>query len=111
MEVCFGFSGWDFPNRLKQTTAVEPVDPIEGCMFDGFKAVPRAATVDDLGLEQTIDRLWCTTQRVPAPGQVRSRRSLENIWRNLSHLLHLLIGLSYCISAPIEHGAWGAAMQ
>ena len=36
---------------------VEPVHPFEGCVFHGFKAVPRAAAVDDLGFEEAIDRL------------------------------------------------------
>ena len=30
---------------------------LEGCVFDAFEAAPRVATVDDFGLERTIDRL------------------------------------------------------
>jgi hypothetical protein len=35
---------------------VEPVDPFEGGVFNGVEAAPWPAAVDDLGLEQTIDR-------------------------------------------------------
>jgi hypothetical protein len=32
-----GFCGRDVPDRLKQTSVVEPVDPFEGCVFDGLE--------------------------------------------------------------------------
>ncbi len=53
--LCFGRR--DVPDRLEQTAVVEPVDPFEGGIFDGFEVAPRSATVDDLGLEEAADRL------------------------------------------------------
>ena len=36
---------------------VEPVDPLERGVFDGFKAAPRSSLVDDLRLVEAVDRL------------------------------------------------------
>ena len=36
---------------------VEPVDPLEGGIFDGLEGSPRATAPDDLGLEQADDGL------------------------------------------------------
>lgn len=36
---------------------VEPVDPLERGIFDGFEAAPRSTPVDHLGLVKTVDRL------------------------------------------------------
>ena len=52
-----GFGGRDVPGGLDESAVVEPVDPFKGCIFYGFETVPRAATVDEFGFEQTIDRL------------------------------------------------------
>jgi hypothetical protein len=57
MEVGLGFCGRDVPDRLKETAVVEPVHPFEGGVFDGFVAAPRAASVDDFGFEEAVDRL------------------------------------------------------
>lgn len=36
---------------------IEPVDPFERGIFDGFERSPGTAPVDDLGLVKTVDRL------------------------------------------------------
>ena len=57
MKVCLGFGVRDVPVGLKQTPVIEPDDPFGGCVFDSFKAAPRAGTVGDPGFEQAVDRL------------------------------------------------------
>lgn len=52
-----GFGGWDVPVWLQDRPVVEPVDPFEGCVFHGLEAAPWTTTVDNLGLEQAVDRL------------------------------------------------------
>src|SRR5690606_12883344 len=56
VEVCLCFRRSDVPDRPEQAAVVEPVDPFEGGMFDGFEIAPRSATVDDLSLEEVVDR-------------------------------------------------------
>ncbi|VVT17745.1 conserved hypothetical protein [Roseovarius sp. EC-HK134] len=34
---------------------------------------------------------------------------MDSIWRKLSYSLHLLIGLGFVFSQPIEHGGWSTA--
>jgi hypothetical protein len=41
----------------EQAAVVEPVDPFERGVFDRLEAAPGAAAVDDLGLEEAVDRL------------------------------------------------------
>ena len=43
--------------RANPRWVVEPVDPFEGCVFDGFEAAPWTATMDDFSLEEAVDRL------------------------------------------------------
>ena len=57
VEVGLGFGGRHVPDGLQQAAVVEPVGPFQGCVFDGLEATPRTTAVDDLGLEQTVDRL------------------------------------------------------
>ncbi len=57
VEIGLGFCGRDVADWLEQAAVVEPVDPFERCVFDGLEASPWAATVDDFGLEQAVDRL------------------------------------------------------
>ena len=57
VEVGFDFCGRDVPDGLEQTAVVEPVHPFEGRVFDGLETAPWTAAVDDLGLEQAVDRL------------------------------------------------------
>ena len=49
------------PFALRQgenlTAVVEPVHPFECCVFHCLEVAPRAAAVNDLGFEQTVDRL------------------------------------------------------
>jgi hypothetical protein len=44
-------------DRLEQPAMIEPVDPFERRVFDRIEVPPGAAVTDDLGLEQTDDRL------------------------------------------------------
>jgi hypothetical protein len=55
--VSLGFCGRDVPDWLEQAAVVEPVDPFQRGVFDGLEAAPWATTVDDLGLEEAVDRL------------------------------------------------------
>ena len=55
--VGFGFGRRDVPDRLEQSAVVEPVDPFQRGALDGLEAAPRAAAMDDLGLEEPNDRL------------------------------------------------------
>lgn len=54
--VGFGFCERDVPYRIEEPPVVEPVEPFKRGIFDSLEAAPWAATVDDLSLEQTIDR-------------------------------------------------------
>jgi hypothetical protein len=55
--ICFGFCGRDVPDGFEKAWIVEPVDPFEGCVFDGSEIAPRAATMDAFALEEADDRL------------------------------------------------------
>jgi hypothetical protein len=57
VEVCLGLCWRDVPDGFQQAAVVEPVDPFEGGVFHGLEAAPWAAAVDDLGLEEAVDRL------------------------------------------------------
>lgn len=57
VEVGLGFGGRDVPDGLLEAAVVEPADPFEGCVFDGLEVSPRTTTVDDLGVEEPVDRL------------------------------------------------------
>ena len=57
IEAGFRFCGRDVADGLEQAAVVEPVDPFEGGVFHGIEAAPGATAVDDLGLEQPVDRL------------------------------------------------------
>jgi hypothetical protein len=57
VEVGFGFGWRDVSDGLQQAAVVEPVDPFQRRVFDGLEAAPWAAAVDDLGLEEPVDRL------------------------------------------------------
>jgi hypothetical protein len=51
-----GLGGRDIPDRLEQSPVVEPVDPFQRGVFDGFEGSPGASSVDDLGLVKAVDR-------------------------------------------------------
>ena len=53
----FGFGRRDVADGLQQPAMVEPVDPFDRGVFDGFKAAPRSTPVDHLGLVGAVDRL------------------------------------------------------
>ena len=47
----------DVSDGRKETPVVEPVNPLERGVFDGFKGSPWTSAMDDFGLVKTIDRL------------------------------------------------------
>ena len=56
-EVAFlGFGRRDEADGLQKPAIVEPVHPLEGCALDGLEVAPRSASMDDLGLVETVDR-------------------------------------------------------
>ena len=55
--LLFGFGGRDVADGFQQPSVVEPVDPFEGRIFDGFERPPWSPPVDHLGLVKAIDRL------------------------------------------------------
>jgi hypothetical protein len=46
----------DVANGFEQLLVIEPVDPFEHRVFDGFPMPPGAATVNELGLVEPDDR-------------------------------------------------------
>jgi len=57
IEVRLGFGRWDVADGFKQAPVIEPVDPFEGGELDGFDGPPRPASVDHLGLVESVDAL------------------------------------------------------
>lgn len=55
--LILGFDRRDVADGLQQPAMVEPVDPFEGRVLDGFEAAPRSALVDHLGFVEAVDRL------------------------------------------------------
>ena len=53
----FGLGGRDVADGFQKPSVVEPVDPLQGGELHGLEGPPRAATVDDLSLEQADHRL------------------------------------------------------
>jgi hypothetical protein len=53
----FGFSWRHVADGLEQALVVEPVDPFQCRVFDGFEGSPRPPPTDDLGLVEAIDGL------------------------------------------------------
>jgi hypothetical protein len=57
MILIFGFGRRDVADGFNPPTMVEPVDPFERGVLDGFKVVPRPTPVDHLDFVQTVDSL------------------------------------------------------
>ena len=55
--LIFGFGRRDVADGLQQPAMVEPVDPFERGVLDGFEVAPRPPPVDHLGLVEAVDRL------------------------------------------------------
>jgi len=55
--IGFGFRRRDVTDRREQAAVVEPVDPFEGRVLDGFQRPPRPAPMDHLGFVEPVDRL------------------------------------------------------
>ena len=53
----FGLGGRDISDRLEEASSVEPVDPFESGVLDGFETAPWATPVDEFGLVEAVDRL------------------------------------------------------
>ena len=47
----------DGSDGIEETPIVEPGDPFKSCVLRSLDAAPRAAAMDDFGLEEAIDRL------------------------------------------------------
>jgi len=54
--ICFGFSRPDVADGAEQAAIIEPIDAIEGGVFDGLERSPGAAPVDHLGFVEAVDR-------------------------------------------------------
>ena len=55
MIALFGLGRWDISDGLEQAPIVEPVDPFEGGVFNGFKGFPWSSPMDEFGLVETVD--------------------------------------------------------
>ncbi len=55
--LLFGFGRRDVADGFEQATMVEPVDPFERVVLDGFEAAPRPASMDHLRFVEAVDRL------------------------------------------------------
>ena len=55
IKILLGFRRRHVADGLQQAAVVEPVNPFEGGEFDGLEGVPRAAPMDDLRFEETVD--------------------------------------------------------
>ena len=53
----FGLSGREGADRREQAAVVVPVDPLQDGGLDRLEGASRSASVDDLCLEQAVDRL------------------------------------------------------
>jgi hypothetical protein len=42
------------PDRLEQSTVVEPINPFQGRERDGFEMAPRPSLADDLGFNRPM---------------------------------------------------------
>jgi len=45
----FVLGGWDVPEGFEDAAMVEPVDPLQGGLFDVVEAFPGSPPADDLG--------------------------------------------------------------
>ena len=102
MEGCLGFGRRDGPDGFEQAAVVEPVHPVEGRIFDGFEAAPWATPMDNLGLEQPVDRFG---QRVVIGIPDAADRGLDACFRkalNVAYgkILRPPVGVMYEARAP-----------
>jgi len=88
MGIGFGFGRRDAHDRLRQAAVVEPVHPFEHGLFHRFEAAPRSAAVEDLGLEQPVDRLGqrlvAASPTLPTAGSMPASAS-RSLWRRLGY--------------------------
>jgi hypothetical protein len=57
VEVSLCFCRRDVPDGLEQVAVIEPVDPFQGGIVNGFKTAPGASSMEDFRLEQAVDGL------------------------------------------------------
>ena len=55
VEVSLRLRRRNISNGLEQAPVVEPIDPFERCVFDGFNGAPRSASMDELRFEEAVD--------------------------------------------------------
>ena len=91
----FGFGRRDVADRLEQAAVVEPVDPFERGVLDGFERAPRPAPMDHLGFVEAVDRLG--ERVVVAVADAADRRHETGLGQALGVLdrdvLHAAIGV------------------
>ena len=72
---------------------VEPVHPLEGCELDGLEVAPRASSMDDFSLVETVDRFGegvvVESPTLPTEGSIpasasRSVYLIETYWADSS---------------------------
>ena len=116
VEVGLGLGRRDVSNRLERATRIEPVHPFQRGVFHGLEAAPQATALDELGLEQAVDRLG---QRVVSAVAGAADRGLDarlrlalgvangQVWGGLNrsshHLARLIApakGLEPCRDVP-----------
>ena len=88
--MILGFGRRDVADGLQQSTMVEPVDPFERVVRDGFEAAPGSATVDHLGFVEAVDRLRQSI--VAAVADTADRRLDAGLGEALSVDRHVLGG-------------------
>ena len=81
--LIFGFGRRDVADGLQQPTMVEPIDPFERGVLDGFEAAPGSAPVDHLGFVEAVDRLGQSVVVAVADTADRRLTPLSSIARAL----------------------------
>jgi hypothetical protein len=64
----FSFGWWDVSNRLKQSMAIEPINPLEGGELNGLEVAPGPAPINELGFVEADDRFSQCVELLSTPG-------------------------------------------
>jgi hypothetical protein len=93
--VLLGFGKRDIADGREQAPVVEPVDPFERGVLNGFKGSPRSSPVDHLRLVKAIDRLsqgvtgWTPPAPRPSMGELDEQEDrLCKCWRSIWRSSH-----------------------
>jgi hypothetical protein len=54
--MLFSFGRRDVANRLKQSTVIEPINPLEGGELNGMEVTPGPAAINELGLVEADEK-------------------------------------------------------